>query len=134
MWEAYMKDNLKVAKTIDDYTVVINAGSEDGIKNGCVVMLYEMGGMIKDPDTGEELDELEIVKGTGVVTHVQPRIATVESNMTENEPRRIVKRENPGLATGLVKMFGSTEVEEIPMRRKPFGYIDEGCRVRIIRE
>jgi len=129
-----MKDNLKVAKTIDDYTVVINAGSEDGIKNGCVVMLYEMGGMIKDPDTGEVLDELEIVKGTGVVTHVQPRIATVESNMTENEPRRIVKRENPGLATGFVKMFGSTEVEEIPIRRKPFGYIDEGCRVRIIRE
>lgn len=129
-----MKDNLKVAKTIDDYTVVINAGSEDGIKNGCVVMLYEMGGMIKDPDTGEELDELEIVKGTGVVTHVQSRIATVESNMTENEPRRIVKRENPGRVTGLAKMFGSTEVEEIPIRRKPFGYIDEGCRVRIIRE
>lgn len=129
-----MKDNLKVAKTLDDYSVVINAGSEDGIKNGCVVMLYEMGGMIKDPDTGEDLDELEIVKGTGVVTHVQPHIATVESNMTENEPRRIVKRENPGLATGLVKMFGTTEVEEIPMHRKPFGYIDEGCRVRIIRE
>lgn len=129
-----MKDNIKVAEMLDDYIVVINAGSEDGIKDGCVVMLYEMGGMIKDPDTGEELDELEIVKGTGVVTHVQPHIATVESNMTENEPKRIIKKQKPGLATGLVNMFGSTEVEEIPVRRKPFGYISKGCRVRIIRE
>jgi hypothetical protein len=129
-----MKDNLKVAKTLDDYTVVINAGSEDGIKNGSVVMLYEMGGMIKDPDTGEDLDELEIVKGTGVVTHVQPHIATVESNMMEDEPRRIIRKENPGLVTGLVKMFGTTDVEEIPTRRKPFDYVTKGCQVRVIRE
>lgn len=90
--------------------------------------------MIKDPDTGDDLDELEIVKGTGVVIHVQPHIATVESNMTEDEPRRIVKKDNPGLATGLVKIFGSAEVEEIPMHRKPFDYFSKGCRVRIIRE
>ncbi|PIC72515.1 hypothetical protein [Sporosarcina sp. P17b] len=73
---------IKVAQIMDDEynSVVINKGSEHGIRIDQTFLLYEIGEEIFDPDTKESLGKVEIVKGTGKVTHVQDKISTVTSD------------------------------------------------------
>ena len=130
-----MKD-IRVAKVLDDYRVVINAGSVDGIEEGTRVLLYENGEDIVDPITQENLGTLEIVKGTGVVTHLQDRIATVESNMKKDAPKTI-RRKNLRMTalTSIATMMQPFEIiEELPNETKPFESPAPGNYVRIIRK
>jgi len=69
----------KILKILDQYRVVINLGSEHGVKEGMEFIIYEEGEMIKDPETGEDLENLEIVKGTVRVTTIQQKISIAES-------------------------------------------------------
>ena len=64
----------KVAKIIDDYSVLINVGSQHGVTNGMRFVIYEEGEEVLDPDTGESLGAWEVVKGQVVAQHVQERI------------------------------------------------------------
>jgi hypothetical protein len=73
-----------VAEVLDENTVVINRGSVHGVKEGQRFLLYKLSGkQIIDPKTKEALGELEILKGIGMVTQVQDRIAKVESDNRE---------------------------------------------------
>lgn len=79
-----MSDDLaKVVKVIDAFRVVINRGRADGVSSGDRYLVYQIGEELTDPDTEESLGRVEIVKGGGEVTHVQERMATVESYRTE---------------------------------------------------
>lgn len=69
----------KVVKVEDEFTVVINKGSSAGIKEGDKFIIAGLGDIITDPDTGEELDRLEIVRGKVTAFHVQEKIATMKS-------------------------------------------------------
>ena len=73
-----MKDlyNLKVAKVLSDNSVVINAGSEDGVDIGMRFVIYSFGEEIIDPDGGVSLGRLESTKGTVTVYHVQDKFCT----------------------------------------------------------
>ncbi len=73
---------MKVARIMDDEynSVVMNKGSEDGIKLDQKYLLFEIGEEIFDPDTKESLGRVEMVKGTGKVTHVQEKISTLTSD------------------------------------------------------
>lgn len=124
---------IKVAQIIDSFTIVINAGLADGLRKGTVVMIYDIGPHIIDPDTGDDLGALEIVKGTGVISHIQDRIATVESNMVESEPRKIIRQSVPGALSGLDKMFGSVKTEEVPVQKKTFTDPQIGSLIKVIR-
>lgn len=97
-----------VAILEDDYKVVINAGSNKGIKKGQRYMVYALSDHeILDPDTNESLGYLEIVKGTGRVVHVQETMATIESDSYEtSQPTKII-RKNP------VYGLGTTEEERV---------------------
>lgn len=75
----------KVVSIIDDYKVVMKKGAEDGVKEGDRFVLVGIGPMILDPDTGEQLEPLEIVRGRVTVTHVQSHISTLESDEYEKE-------------------------------------------------
>src|SRR6266508_2456411 len=80
-----------VVEVIDDYTVVINRGSRDGIRGGQRFVIYAQSSeQIRDPESGELLGYLEIVKGTGKVTHLQERLATVESDKTDEAKKRVI--------------------------------------------
>ncbi len=71
----------KVAEVLDPYNVVINKGREDGIKEGQRFLIYVTTDKdIIDPETGESLGILEISKGTGEVSHLQPKMATLSSD------------------------------------------------------
>ncbi len=115
----------RVAKVIDEYTIVINKGLDDGIKPGQRFLIFAFGENIIDPDTKEDLGTLEIVRGTGKVTHLQEKIATVTSDMKSSPRKTIRKIGKPGTLTGMAvyyaSMFGSEEVEEhLPAETVPF--------------
>lgn len=122
-----MSESLKVVKIISPYQVVINAGSDMGLKKGQRFLVYALGEMIHDPDTGEELEQLETVKGTGTIVHLQAKIATVESNMTEETPRTIKRTSGLG---SLSAIYGNTEVTELSRNEKPFSEPQIGDLVR----
>jgi hypothetical protein len=55
--------------------VVLGAGSDQGVREGLLFVIYELGDEIYDPETSESLGRLEIVKGRVKVTHVQDKIS-----------------------------------------------------------
>lgn len=70
-----------VVKIIDEFNVVINRGSDHGVVQGDeFVIYYKEQEDLLDPVTGESLGRLEIVRGTGFATHVQPKMTTIKSN------------------------------------------------------
>lgn len=125
-----------VAKIIDGFTVVLNRGAEHGVKIGDRFLIYGIGDEITDPETGESLGCLEIVKGIGSVSHVQEKICTVRSVKTKS-PTPTIKttKRNPkgGSAFGLT--FGSIFEETVEERKGelidvPFEQIETGDRAR----
>ena len=80
----------KIATILNDYKVVINAGSESGVCAGQKYLVFCLSDdEILDPDTGKSLGYLEIVKGTGVITHVQEKMATLESATFHTKKREL---------------------------------------------
>lgn len=65
----------RVAKVLDEHRLVINRGADQGIEAGARFLIYEAGEEIHDPDSGESLGALELVKGEAVVDHVQARLS-----------------------------------------------------------
>ena len=112
---------IKVAEVIDEYTLVINKGEDDNINEGDRYLLYVFDKEIFDPDTNNSLGELEKVKGTGRITHLQAKMATLSSDM-KSPPLRSY-RKLPG-RSGLLGMYaglyGQETVEELPQEKIPF--------------
>lgn len=82
----------KVANIINPLNplkLVINRGKNDGIRLQQRVLVYSISNEeIKDPNTGESLGHLEIVKGTGRVVHLQDKLATIESDKIRSYRRK----------------------------------------------
>ncbi len=104
-----------IVKILDDFTLVINKGSEDGVKKGDTFLVYyvEPEELI-DPVSGESLGNLEIVRGSGSVTHVQEKMATIKSNRTESGGR-IIRR-----ATGIIASVMGETIEHPERQAIPF--------------
>ncbi|MGX8884024.1 hypothetical protein ACWWD9_12520 [Methylovorus sp. SPW-M1] len=69
----------KVASVRDSYTIIISKGSEHGVKSGDKFLIVGLGEVIKDPDSGEDIEQLEIVRGKAIAKHVQNKVTTLES-------------------------------------------------------
>lgn len=81
----------KVIKVFEDKEkLTINRGSEDGVQVDQKFLIYQLGEELFDPDTRESLGNLEVVRGIGKVIHVQPRMATLESDQRTRE--KVVKK------------------------------------------
>ncbi|MFV0606645.1 MAG: hypothetical protein ACK5NK_12465, partial [Niabella sp.] len=65
----------KVAEIISDEQLIINAGTNQGIRKGYKFLIYSLGEEIFDPDTNESLGQLETSKGVGEVIHVQEKMS-----------------------------------------------------------
>lgn len=75
-----MKNKYKIVKILDEYTVIVNAGESAGIKTGDEFqILDEKGSDVLDPDTGEVLGSLDLIKATVLVTEVQERMSFCSS-------------------------------------------------------
>lgn len=71
---------LKIAKVVSDYHVILNAGARDDVAVGMEFVIFSLGEQVTDPDTGEDLGQIELVKGTVEVDHVQDGMARAVSN------------------------------------------------------
>lgn len=90
-----MKDLAMVVHVLDyELQIVINKGQNEGVKIGDQYLIYELGSEIFDPQTEQSLGRLEIVKGKGIVVHVQEKMATIESIEKSSPSRTITKRKN----------------------------------------
>ena len=74
-----MSKEAKVVKVLSPNEIVVNLGSADGVDSTSRFLVFTLGGELKDPDTGESLGVLEIVRGRGEAKHVQERLTTVRS-------------------------------------------------------
>ncbi len=131
-----------VINVIDDYRIVINKGSREGIKIGQRFLIYnETKEMLRDPITLEDLGYLEISRGTGKVIHVQEKLATLESDRITAPSKRIIKRSkttSPSPISGIAGYLSPSPVEvveeiiETPEERSPFDSASKGDRVKPI--
>lgn len=72
----------KIAKIIDDYTLVINAGQNQNIKENQRFLIFSLDGdEVYDPDTNELLGCLEITKGTATAISVLEKMTVIKSDM-----------------------------------------------------
>jgi hypothetical protein len=115
---------IKVAKVRDEYCLVLNKGSNDNLKVGQRFLIYSIGEEIIDPDTQKSLGQLEIVKGTGKITHLQPTMSTIQSDMKTSPSKTIrrIKKQDPFGLGRLSSVLGTNEVveETLPTEAVPF--------------
>ena len=78
----------RVVHVVDNFRVAINMGARSNVKVGDRYIIYAIGPEIIDPETSENLGEIQIVKGYGRVMSVQEKMATVESTNTETKRTR----------------------------------------------
>lgn len=114
----------KVARIIDDYSCVINKGANDGLEQDGEYFIVELGEVIFDPDTNEELEQLHIVKGSGRIETLQERISTLKTS-EENVIRPAVRRRKSGsdLARSLFAALNEYETIE-PAVTEPKKFIN----------
>jgi hypothetical protein len=125
----------KVVEVRDGYTVTINKGENDGVAEKQLYLIYYLGNEMFDPDTKESLGQLEIVCGEAIVTHVQERMATLESNMFELASKKVIRKPSfSGIGTLLNPAIGSDIEEEIVniRERLPFKGISVNCLAKQI--
>lgn len=79
-----MDKQFKIVKIIDDETIVINAGLIDDVKPGDKFEIFEKGEEIKDPDTGESLGTLDLIKETVETVNVFDKISICKHYVIEN--------------------------------------------------
>lgn len=68
----------RVAEVLDQYNVVVNIGSNDGVRETDRFLIYELSDPITDPDTGEDLGNIKYTKA-------QVRPASIMKNKTVME-------------------------------------------------
>ncbi len=106
-----------VAKVVDEYTLVLNRGSNHGVKDGARFLIYGLGEDILDPETKEPLGRLEIVRGIGMVIHTQDTMCTVQSAKTRRPSPTIktIKKDHRNSTWSL--MLGSPAEETVEERQ-----------------
>jgi hypothetical protein len=75
----------RVAAIVDDTTLVISAGYQEGVREGTLFVIFGEYEGIRDPETGADLGRWESVKARVVVTHVQQRMSTVRCPVVREE-------------------------------------------------
>ncbi|HIF9354076.1 TPA: hypothetical protein ACX6RJ_002081 [Photobacterium damselae] len=93
-----------VVKVIDEFTLVINKGERDLVKVGHRFLIYREGDELIDPVTGESLGILELVVGSGRVTHVQDAMCTIKSDRTE-KGKKVIKQNRFDLLAGSITEY-----------------------------
>lgn len=98
----------RVVKLVDDFTIVVNRGANGGLKTGDQFLLIGLGEEIRDPDTKEVLEKLEIMKGRVEVIHAQEKIATLKSCRQGRHPEKKEIRKVTSISkpSGLGVLFG----------------------------
>lgn len=69
----------KVVRIFDETALLVNLGSNEGLKRGDLLAVVERGDEVTDPATGESLGALEFVKAELVASDVQERMSILKT-------------------------------------------------------
>ena len=110
------KSPIVVVEVIDDYKVVINLGSEHGISENDMFLIYSLNKYdIIDPITDDNLGKLEIVKGIGKVIHVQNKMSTLESTSYISPlEKRVIKLKSPFSFENQKEILQELQAKQLP--------------------
>ncbi len=115
----------KVIQVINEYKIVINKGSVNGVTENNRFLVYKLGDELFDPDTNESLGTLELVCGEAKPVHIQEHITTLYTTKTKTTRTKIVTKGG---------FFGNTEETHDPeVVDVPFEDVDTDCFIRQIR-
>ncbi len=105
----------RVVQIIDPFTIVIDRGHNE-VKEEDMFLVVGLGDVIKDPESGEELERLELVRGKVKVFHIQEKITTLKSceYQFDRDRKEIkkVKRRGTGLGLTIFDHFPGEETIE----------------------
>jgi hypothetical protein len=73
----------RIIRIVDAQTVVINLGSQAGIAHGSIFSILSDLEEIVDPQTGDKLGSIHIVKGRLQASQVFPRFTVATSSWTD---------------------------------------------------
>lgn len=112
-----MKITGKVAKILDNRTLIINVGSSNGVKLGMKFLISSAtNSEVKDPDTGQVIGEVAIPKIKVSVTRVDEKYSIAETYEyhTVNEGGQISTGEIVRMfqPPKLVKKYKTFEIED----------------------
>ncbi len=113
----------KVAKILDEYSIVINVGKNNGSTRGMVFAVFTQSeDEIKDPDNNEVLGKLENIKEYVSVAHVQDKFSTCIAMETKTMT-------NDDESTGAQTLSGAMMAE--CMSAKPRGSILSTAKLNV---
>ncbi len=100
----------KVAKILDEYSIVINVGRNDGVTEGMVFVIFtQSSDEIKDPDSSETLGTLENVKDYVSAAHIQDKFTTCVAKEVKRIPEE-------GESSGAQTLSGAMMAESMSAR------------------
>jgi len=111
----------KVARVVSPTELVLAAGAKDGVEEGMEFIVYTLSDSVWDPDTGEDLGQIEIVKAKLVAAHVQEHMTIARTK--SKSVKRIIDPLAP--ITELIAMvsiphpFQRLEVSEMVFDQMP---------------
>jgi hypothetical protein len=73
----------QVVTVLNDHELVINRGEDDGVLVGMRFVVLLKGPELKDPETGEVLDAIDLPKAIVKVVRASPHIAVARTFRTE---------------------------------------------------
>lgn len=114
-------ESARVAAVLDNFQVVLNKGSKDGVKLGQLFLIFAVGPEIDDPITGQSLGRVELVKGRGKVIHLQESVSTLRS-----------AEEKPVYSSNPLPIVTFSRPQPIRYEEQPFGNIEVGDIARPI--
>ena len=84
----------KVAKIVSPTELILAAGAQEGVEEGTEFIVYSLSDSVTDPESGEDLGRIEIVKARLIAAHVQEHmtIARTKSRTINRvyDPRALV--------------------------------------------
>lgn len=126
----------RVVKVIDEYKLVINKGSHDGVTENNRFLIYRLGEELFDPETKQSLGTLELVCGEGSPEHIQAHLTTLVTSKRETrQSKKVIKHGGSGMSAMLYGLGnGVTEESYDPeVIKVPFDGADTDCLFKQIR-
>ena len=108
-----MSKTIKIAKILNTKQVVINAGSNDGLKEGDHLEIIDKFGTdpVIDPDTGESLGTLDLPKGELIVSKIYPKMAIADSPVRHVSPHESLNA-YPTIAARTLLGIGTDTIQD----------------------
>ncbi len=121
----------KVAKIIDPTTIVLPVGAADGVKEGMEFVIYDLSETIRDPDTGEDLGRLELVKGRVFAENVQEKLTVARTRARQQGGQIRVMSLEDYLRTVYAAALSGPTREELKIEDSPPVPTDTDRTVRV---